>query len=81
MVEVSTMNNIPQMGEFEGKEYLKKGDLTEIAKILNLNPRTVQAVYQGKRNSDIVSSAINQLIKSRKEYVDNEVKKLAENKS
>jgi hypothetical protein len=65
--------------EFEGKEYLKKGDLTDIATVLNVHPRTVQQVYQGKMKSEFIAVAIKELISQRKIFLSQKMKQLAEN--
>ncbi|MFD1820650.1 hypothetical protein SAMN04515674_1082 [Pseudarcicella hirudinis] len=54
---------------FEGKEFLKKGDLKEIATILKVNSRSVYRVFQGTAQSDLISGTIKKMIEKRKSHI------------
>lgn len=81
MTKAVTTEDFTKNEDFEGKEYLKKGDLTKIANVIGVHPRTVQQVFQGKLKSEFISLAIKELIVQKKEVLSTKMKQLAENDS
>lgn len=49
----------------ELREKLERGDITDLANVLNRTTKTIQNVIRGRRKGDYVWDAISELIKDR----------------